>query len=140
MAMKKRVPVSEIMTKKVITLTPKDSLYDAEKLFNKHGIRHIPIVESEQIVGVISHSDLLRISFADLDENDDRVIPIIYDMYTIPQVMSRVPVTVEVTDTVKDAAEILARQSFHSLPVVDKGQLVGILTTTDLINYLLDQY
>src|SRR5699024_8241330 len=140
MAIKKRVPVSEIMTKKVVTLTPKDSLYDAEKQYKKHGIRHIPVVENDQIVGVISHSDLLRISFADLDENDDQVIPVIYDMYTIPQVMSRVPVTVEISDTIKEAAEILARQSFHSLPVVDKGKLVGILTTTDLINYLLDQY
>jgi len=138
--MKKNVPVSEIMTKQVVTIKPSDGLYEAEKLFNRHGIRHIPVVEKDHIVGVISHSDLLRISFSDLDEHDDRVVPIIYDMYSIPQVMTKVPVSVEVTTTIKETAEILARQSFHSLPVVDNGKLVGIVTTTDLINYLLEQY
>src|SRR5699024_2579927 len=109
--MKKRAPVSSIMTKKLITITPKDSLYDAERLFNRHHIRHIPVVGNGQLVGMLSHSDLLRISFSDLDENDDSVVSIIYDMYTIPQVMTKVPVFVEENDTIKEAAEILSKQS-----------------------------
>ncbi len=138
--MKQRVPVSQIMTKELIMLNPTQSLYDAEKLFNKHSIRHIPVVEGERIVGVISRSDLLRISFSDLTEDEEGVDSVVYDMYTIPQVMTRIPVTVESDTTVKEVAEILAKQSFHSIPVVDNGKLVGIVTTTDLINYLLDQY
>lgn len=138
--MKKNVSVSQIMSKDLITLNPNQSLYDAEKLLNKHKIRHIPIVSEERIVGIISRSDLLRISFSDLDENDETVVPIIYEMYTIPQVMTRIPITIEVDTTIKETAEILARQDFHSIPVVDKGKLVGIVTTTDLINYLLEQY
>jgi len=128
------------MSKDLVTLNPTQSLYDAEKLFNKHSIRHIPVVEGERIVGVISRSDLLRISFADLNENEETVDSVVYDMYTIPQVMTRVPVSVESDATVKEVAEILAKQSFHSIPVVDNGKLVGIVTTTDLINYLLEQY
>lgn len=138
--MKQRVPVTQIMSKDLVTLNPTQSLYDAEKLFNKHSIRHIPVVEGERIVGVISRSDLLRISFADLNENEETVDSVVYDMYTIPQVMTRVPVSVESDATVKEVAEILAKQSFHSIPVVDNGKLVGIVTTTDLINYLLEQY
>jgi acetoin utilization protein AcuB len=65
---------------------------------------------------------------------------LVYDMYTIPQVMTRIPVTVESDTSIKEVAEILSRQSFHSIPVVDQGKLVGIVTTTDLINYLLEQY
>ncbi len=138
--MKQRVPVTQIMSKDLVTLNPTQSLYDAEKLFNKHSIRHIPVVEGERIVGVISRSDLLRISFADLNENEETVDSVVYDMYTIPQVMTRIPVSVESDATVKEVAEILAKQSFHSIPVVDNGKLVGIVTTTDLINYLLEQY
>ncbi|MGB6084224.1 CBS domain-containing protein [Moheibacter sp.] len=138
--MKQRVPVTQIMSKDLVTLNPTQSLYDAEKLFNKHSIRHIPVVEGERIVGVISRSDLLRISFADLNENEETVDSVVYDMYTIPQVMTRVPVSVESDATVKEVAEMLAKQSFHSIPVVDNGKLVGIVTTTDLINYLLEQY
>ncbi len=138
--MKQRVPVTQIMSKDLVTLNPTQSLYDAEKLFNKHSIRHIPVVEGERIVGVISRSDLLRISFADLNENEETVDSVVYDMYTIPQVMTRIPVSVESDATVKEVAEMLAKQSFHSIPVVDNGKLVGIVTTTDLINYLLEQY
>jgi|SRR5699024_1216201 len=138
--MKKDIPVSQIMTKKLITVKATQSLYDAERLLNKHNIRHLPVVNNKSIVGIISRSDLLRISFSDLDENDENVVPIIYEMFTIPQVMTRVPITIEITSTIKEAAEILSRQSFHSIPVVDKGELVGIVTTTDLINYLLAQY
>lgn len=138
--MKKRVPISQIMTKELVLLNPTQSLYEAEKLFNKHSIRHIPVVEGERVVGVISRSDLLRISFSDLNENEESVESVVYDMYSLPQVMTRVPVTVESDTTVKEVAEILAKQSFHSIPVVDQGKLVGIVTTTDLINYLLKQY
>lgn len=128
------------MTKELVVLNPTQSLYDAEKLFNKHSIRHIPVVEGDRVVGVISRSDLLRISYADLNENEETVDSVVYDMYTLPQVMTRVPVTVESNTTIKEVAEILSKQSFHSIPVVEQGKLVGIVTTTDLINYLLEQY
>lgn len=138
--MKQKVLVTEIMSKTLITVSPNQSLYEAEKLFNRHNIRHLPVVENERLVGMISHTDLLRISYADLDESDELVVPVIYEMFSIPDIMTRVPVFVDVDSTIKETAEILSRQSFHSLPVVDKGILVGIVTTTDLINYLLAQY
>ncbi|MFA7447990.1 MAG: CBS domain-containing protein [Weeksellaceae bacterium] len=138
--MKQRVPITEIMTKDLVTLNPTESLYEAEKLFNQHNIRHIPVVEDQRIVGVISRSDLLRISYSNLSEDEETVESLIYDSYTIPQVMTRVPVTVESDATVKEVAELLSMQSFHSIPVVENGNLVGIVTTTDLINYLLEQY
>ncbi|MDD3771401.1 MAG: CBS domain-containing protein [Weeksellaceae bacterium] len=138
--MKQRVPVAQIMSKDLVVLTPTQSLYDAERLFNKHNIRHIPVVESERIVGVISRSDLLRISYSNLTADEESVESLIYDSYTIPQVMTRIPVTISSDRTVKEAAEILSQHSFHSIPVVDGEKLVGIITTTDLLNYLLEQY
>lgn len=138
--MKKRVPISQIMTKDLITLNPTQSLYDAEKLFKKHNIRHIPIVEGKTIIGVLSYSDLLRISFADLTDEEDSIESVVYDAFTISQVMAKVPLTVTTDTTIKEVAEILSKQSFHSLPVIENEELVGIVTTTDLINYLLEQY
>jgi acetoin utilization protein AcuB len=139
--MKQRVPVSQIMTKNLETLTTNQSLYEAENLFKKHGIRHIPVVEGKSIVGVLSYSDLLKISYADVTEGEDAVESVVYDMFTIPQVMAKVPLTVTADTTVKEVVEILAKQTFHSLPVVENGnELVGIVTTTDLLNYFLEQY
>ncbi|ATA89471.1 CBS domain-containing protein [Capnocytophaga stomatis] len=138
--MKQRVPISQIMSRKLITLTPTQSLYDAERLFKKHKIRHIPVVESDRIIGIVSYSDLLRISFADMTDNEDEVTSVVYDMYTIPQIMAKTPLTVNSDATIKEVAEILSKQSFHSIPVLENDKLVGIVTTTDLINYLLEQY
>lgn len=139
--MKQRVPVSQIMTKNLETLTTNQSLYEAESLFKKHGIRHIPVVEGKNIVGVLSYSDLLKISYADVTDGEDAVETVVYDMFTIPQVMAKVPLTVTADTTVKEVVEILAKQTFHSLPVVENvNELVGIVTTTDLLNYFLEQY
>lgn len=136
--MKKRVPVSQIMTKEVITLQPHQSLQDAERLYEEYGIRHIPVVEGDKVVGVLSKSDLLKITYVDVANDNSKNI--IYDMYTIPQVMTKNPLTMDVDVTIREAAEILNEQSFHSMPVTENGKLVGMLTTTDFINYLLDQY
>ena len=139
--MKQRVPISQIMTTELILLNLTDDLYKAEKLFKKHKIRHLPVVSGKKIVGILSYTDLLRISYADVvDEDDDTVGSIVYDMFTVPQVMAKTPEVISSEATVKEVAEILSKREFHALPVVDNGDLVGIVTTTYLIKYLLAQY
>ncbi|HBU77119.1 MAG TPA: CBS domain-containing protein [Muricauda sp.] len=137
--MKNSVPVSKIMTKKLVTLNTNDDLVTAERLFKKHHIRHIPVVEGKAIKGMLSYTDLLRISFADaVDEHEEYVDTIVYNMFTIPQVMVSDVITVESKTSIRDVARFLSKKEFHALPVVDGGKIVGIVTTTDLINYLLE--
>ncbi len=139
--MKKRTPVSSIMTANVITLNHTDNLDTADRLFKSKNIRHIPVVSGDAIIGMLSYTDLLRISFADgAYEEETDVETVVYNMFTIEQVMAKNLVSISSQTTIKEAAEILAKKEFHALPVVDNGKLVGILTTTDLINYLLDQF
>ncbi|WGD35312.1 CBS domain-containing protein [Olleya sp. YS] len=139
--MKKRTPVAEIMTKHVISLNKTDDLEQAEQLFKQHNIRHIPVVSGEAIIGMLSYTDLLRISFADAaDEYALDVESVVYNMFTIEQVMAKNLVSVSSATTIKEVAELLATKEFHALPVVDNGKLVGIVTTTDLINYLINQF
>lgn len=139
--MRARIPVSTIMSKNLIALNRTDDLEHAELLFKRHKIRHIPVVSGEVIVGMLSYTDLLRISFADaVDESESNVDTLVYNMFTIDQVMVKNVTTVNSKTTIKEVAQILASREFHALPVVDDGILVGIVTTTDLINYLIDQY
>ncbi len=139
--MKKRVPVAQIMTKKLVTLNVKDDLASAEKLFKKHHIRHIPVISGDKILGMLSYTDLMRISFADsVSENEKDIESMVYNMFTLEQVMVNNVVSVTSKNTIQEVAEYLAKKEFHALPVVDDGKLVGIVTTTDLINYLLEQY
>jgi CBS domain-containing protein len=139
--MKQNVPVSSIMTKNVIKLNLSDYLTKAEQLFKKHHIRHIPVVNGNKIVGMLSYTDLLRISFADaVDEDEMEVDVTVYNMFSVEQVMARNLVKVAPDTTIKEVAEILSKREFHALPVVEDELLVGIVTTTDLIKYLINQY
>lgn len=139
--MKENVPVSIIMTKNIIKLNLSDDLTKAEALFKKHKIRHIPVVNKHKIVGLISYTDLLRVSYADaVDDAAENVESIVFNMFTVMQVMAKDIVVISPETTIKEAAEILAENEFHALPVCYNDLLIGMVTTTDLIKYLLEQY
>ncbi|MEX0288027.1 MAG: CBS domain-containing protein [Flavobacteriaceae bacterium] len=141
MSVRQRVPVSEIMSTDLIVLNLNDGLDKAERLFKEHSIRHIPVIDGDKIVGMLSLTDLLRISFADgAYEDEENVETIVYNMFTIAQVMAKNVNSVSPKTTIKEVAQILAAREYHALPVVEEEKLLGIVTTTDLINYLLEQY
>jgi CBS domain-containing protein len=132
------LPISSIMTTKLITLDVNDGLDKAEHLFKKYKIRHIPVIEKDKIIGMISMNDLLRISFADgAYREEENISSSIYDMFTLKQLMIGNLETVTPDTTIKEVAELLVQREFHSLPVVENGTIKGMVTTTDLIKYLL---
>ena len=95
-------------------------------------------MEKDVILGMLSYTDLLRISFVDaIDDSETEVESMVYNLFTIEQVMAKNVVTVSSDTTIKEVAQILAKKEFHALPVVDDGALVGIVTTTDLLKFLL---
>ena len=104
-------------------------------------IKHIPVVSKEILIGMLSYTDLMRISFAETAaEAEDSVESVVYNMFSIEQVMIKDVITVSSETTIKEATKILAGREFHALPVVDNGTLVGIVTTTDLLNYYIQQF
>ena len=133
--------VSSIMSTKLITVNYKDDLESAEHLFKTHKIRHIPVVKNGELKGMLSYTDLLRISFADAIGDDEMSIDsIVYNMFTIEQVMVKNVVSMPSTSTIKEVAELLTKRNFHAIPIVDDNKLVGIVTTTDLLKFLLKQF
>lgn len=132
------VPVSNIMTKNVISVGVEDGLDNAEHLLKKHRIRHIPVTNAGKLVGMLSINDILRISFADgAYREEEEVSASIYEMFSIRNLMRSKLETVGPNNTIKEVAEKFVISEYHSLPVVENERLVGIITTTDLINYLL---
>ncbi|MBB3840480.1 CBS domain-containing protein [Runella defluvii] len=138
--MKRREPISHIMTKNVATVQVSDDLHDVIDLVKKNHIRHVPVLEGHDVVGIISSTDINRLTFSSLFENQEGADEAILEMLSISQVMTQKPRTVEATLSIKEVAEILASEEYHALPVIENGQLAGIVTTTDVIKYLLEQY
>ena len=79
-------------------------------------------------------------SFGALFENQDGADEAILEMLSVPQVMSGNPEVIDVETPIREVAEIFASKGFHALPVVEDGKLKGIVTTTDVIKYMLEQY
>lgn len=139
--MRKNDPVTHIMTKNLVTLDVTDPISKARQLFEGSSIHHLPVVRGTELVGLLTWSDLLRISFGEFGNQDARSLDTLLDhTYKLADVMQSSPLTMPHTGTVRDAAQILVTHSFHSIPVVDGKKLVGLVTSTDLIRYLIEQY
>jgi len=134
--------VFKIMATNLITVHHGDPVSKVRQLIREHGIEHVPVVSGQKLVGIISNSDVLRVSFGDAFQTDERAVDATLDhTMTIEQLMKSDPVAVRENAPIREAAEMLAKGDFHSLPVVGDGQkLVGLVTSTDLIRYLLDQF
>ena len=130
-------PISTIMTKGVITLSPVETLITANEIFAEKRIHHIPIVEKGSLVGMISKSDILLFkrgyasSSEDTEEDKRRLASC-----QIKDVMTKKLATLESTDRINIALEVFNKNLFHALPVTENGVLVGIVTTFDIIKQL----
>ncbi len=132
-------PVSSIMTSSVVFANKSDSLRKVTSIMKEHNVRHLPVVAGDSLAGIVSKSDILRLSFGDVYEDQSEIDETIFDMLTLEQVMVSNPTTVNADDSIADAARILSRAEFHALPVMKGNQVVGIVSTTDLIKYLLGE-
>lgn len=139
MSLRKREAVSHIMTKDPKTVSLQNSLREVYNIMKSHNIRHVPVVSGDELIGIISQTDIERVTYVE-DGLDDHIRVAFFDMLRIDQVMTRNVNALQQNDSIKEAAEILSMGSYHALPVLDNKKLVGILTTTDLINYLLKHY
>lgn len=138
--MKRNEPISKIMTSSIETVHTGQKLSEVRRMLANNPYHHVPVVSGDQLVGMISASDMLSLSLA-IYGVDERAVDAMLDAaHTIESVMSTKLTTITVKDTVRTAAELLAEGAYHSLPVVEGKTLVGLVTSTDVIKYLLDQY
>ncbi len=139
--MRKNEAISKIMSSEVVTVHQNQKLSDVRHIICESNIHHVPVVDGNTLVGLISYTDLMKLNIV-ISGADERTIDAIVDQqFTIQEVMVTELTALTDTDTIRQATKILAEGTFHSLPVIDKQkQLVGIVTMTDLIRYLNDQY
>ena len=127
------------MTKDPISVNITNNISDVVQIFKERNIHHIPVVSGSNLIGMISKTDIERISYVS-DPNQEKANTAVYDMLSIDKVMTKQLETVQEDDLIKEAAELFARGKYHALPVLQGEELSGIVTTTDVINYLLEQY
>ena len=117
--------VSHRMTKDPVTVTPEDLLIQARLKMQKGGFRRLPVIRDGELLGIITDRDI-REDVGLLDRTEGKTV------------ISTKPFTVMPATTVEAAAQILLKQKIGGLPVVEKNRLVGMITTSDILQTFLD--
>jgi acetoin utilization protein AcuB len=143
--MSAKTAVSEIMSTNLVTITKDDTLKKVSEILESKRLHHIPVVDGNKLVGIISMTDFMRLSMgatlseAGEDFDNDAVNNIIYDSLKVGEVMTANPATVSPDTTIKDAADLFELNMFHAIPVVENGELKGMISTYDIIKHLLKE-
>jgi len=129
--------VKNWMSKKVFTVDVNDSMGDAIKLLKEHNIHILPVMGEGKLVGVITDRDLKKASASDATTLE--IHELLYLLYKIKieEIMTKDLITVPSDYTVEETAGILLENRISGVPVVDKDQLVGIITKDDLFRVLV---
>ncbi|MBW2244126.1 MAG: CBS domain-containing protein [Deltaproteobacteria bacterium] len=128
--------VRDIMGRQLVTISAGDRLSTVEDIMTLGHVRHMPVVQAGQLVGVVSERDLLRASLSVLSEHRDEVRRAFMHMVEIERVMSTPPIVVEPDATIEEAALIMAEKKIGCLPVLDGDQLLGLITETDILRWV----
>ena len=139
--MKKNESITVILTRDGISVHSGQKLSEVNQIFKTQPIHHMPVLDGAKPVGMISTNDIFKLIF-NVDGTDERMANAMLDhQFAISDVMQTQFQTLTTRASVKDAAMVLKDSSLHSVLVVDEAQnLAGIVTTTDLIAYLLEQF
>ncbi|MBC9785755.1 CBS domain-containing protein [Heliobacterium chlorum] len=126
--------VEEIMIRDVSVVKADTSVFDALTLAEKMRVRHLPVVEENEVIGIISDRDLRDVKPSVLCSEKLDILTSTY----VKDIMHAQVVTVHPLDAIEDAARMIYEHRVGCLPVVQKGKLVGIVTTSDLLHALVD--
>ena len=142
----------DIMTRDVITVSPKMEIAHVAKLLLEKGINGVPVVDEGKLVGVVCQSDLIaqqkKFPIPSLFTILDGFIPLksIKSLEktvqkiaatTVAQAMTSNPTTVHPITGIDEIASLMVDKNFHTVPVVEEGSLVGIIGKEDILSVLM---
>jgi acetoin utilization protein AcuB len=130
--------VGERMSSPVITISPDLTIIDALGLMKHEKIRRTPVVKDGMLVGIVSDKDLLNASPSPAASLSVWEINYLMSKITIREVMTKNVLTVMVDTPIEEAARIMADNKIGGLPVIKDGEIVGIITETDLFKVFLE--
>ena len=114
--------VKKRMARKLVTIAPATNILKAMELMRKNSIRHLPVVEGDELVGFVTEGDLRQASLLAM-----------VDKVSIEDVMIKKPVTISPEASLEEAAKLIYAHRIGGLPVVKGKKLVGIITILDIL-------
>lgn len=130
--------VGKRMMRNPVCVDENDSMKKAMDLLKERGIRHLPVLKGDKLVGIVSERDIKQAQPSPATALEIREIYYLLDKVTIKQIMTRRPYTISPSAPIEEAALIMREKKIGCLPVVENGRLVGILTETDILDAFIE--
>jgi acetoin utilization protein AcuB len=130
--------VKDRMKRDPVTVKKDDSFRYALKLIRKEGIRHLPVVENKKVVGIVTDRDLRQAAPSPATTLEVHELNFLLERLKIEAIMTKKVITVGQETNLLQAARLLLTHKIGCLPVVDRDEIVGIITEGDMLRALVD--
>ena len=130
--------VRKKMKKDLITITKDDRMTTAKKILREKNIRHLPVVDGKKLIGLVSNMDIRKAEASPATSLEIRELHYLLDKLTVGEIMTRNVITISPDISVEEATTLLHDNKIGCLPVVEDGNLVGILTENDVMEILIE--
>ena len=130
-------PIRDIMITKLVTVSSETTAEAIQTIFRENDFHHIPVVDKgETLIGIISKEDFYKVSYLMSYNTTGRTwTEKEYQALRARDFMTKFPLTLDPDDTIGLAADIFLANKFHSLPIVEDGKLIGMITAHDLLEF-----
>jgi acetoin utilization protein AcuB len=130
--------VRKKMKKDLITITKDERMTTAKKILKEKNIRHLPVVDGKRLIGLVSNMDIRKAEASPATSLEIRELHYLLDKLTVGEIMTRNVITISPDISVEEATTLLHDNKIGCLPVVEDGNLVGILTENDVMEILIE--
>ncbi|HAE34815.1 MAG: CBS domain-containing protein [Chitinophagales bacterium] len=131
--MTKKILASGIMTEKVIVARLGNSFSQIMEFFTRHRIQHLPVAYDDKVLGIISVNDMLKFMADQLQNNPQISHEMLNEAFDLDKEMTHKPISVSPDTPLIDILEVLSDGKFQALPVVEGGEIKGIITNKDIV-------
>ena len=132
------IKVKDLMTKEVITTRRNTSISHAHQIMRENGIRRLPVVDENKLVGLVTIGDVREASPSDATTLSIWELNYLWAQLVVEKIMTRDVLTVTPDTPILDAAELMLEHKISGLPVVDaENSVVGVLTESDIFRLLV---
>jgi len=135
----RKYQVSDWMTPDPITIGPKATLPEVHRIMKDAKIRRLPVTDHGKVVGIVTQGDVREAGPSDATSLSVFELNYLLAQLTIDKVMTRNPVTIGPDASIFDAAQLMMDRKIGGIPVVKGGQLVGIITESDIFREMVQQ-
>ena len=127
------------MTPNPITITPQTTLPEAHRLMDKYFVRRLPVINKGKLVGIVTRGDIREAQASTATTLSVYELNYLLDQIPAKEFMAYKPITIAPDATIAEAARLMLQYKVGGLPVVENGELVGIITETDFCRLLILQ-